>query len=182
MLPTQAIRKALAQTPHLKEFSTQAGFAQLVGRSESLIRAVEGKRVSMSAKLARELAPRFKVSEDWLMQEDVAETDIPVIDAEHIIETVVQNPAVTRIADLEGRVPVRVEPGKWFEPDPRKRIRQKMIRSVMIGMDDLFDACSDEELAVVTSELREWLYARLAMMAKSEEPTESQCPSTGSLR
>lgn len=173
MSPLRALRESLAQSSHHKEFATQAAFARLVGRSESLIRGIERKRVPVSRKLAKELASIFKVSVDWLMQDDVAETDIPVIDAEHIIESVVQSPAVTRIADLEGGVPVRVKPGKWFEPDPRKRIRQKMIRSVMIGMDDLFDTCSDEELAVVTSELREWLYARLAMMAKSQESSES---------
>jgi hypothetical protein len=43
----------------------------------------------------------------------------------------------------------------------------------MVGMDDLFTVCSDEELAVVTSELREWMYTRLAKMAKSKESSQS---------
>lgn len=181
MSPVRALRESLAQSSQHKELATQAAFARLVGRSESLIRGIERKRVPVSRKLAKELASIFKVSVDWLMQEDVSEADIPALDPEDVIEWAVQNPAVTRIIDIGEVPPVRVRPGKNFEPDPRKRIRQKMIRSVMIGMDDLFDACSDEELAVVTSELREWLYARLAMMAKSQEPTESQCPSTDSL-
>lgn len=169
MSPLRALRETLVQIPQLKVASTQAGFARLVGRSESLVRAVESGRVPISEKFARELAVRFGVSTRWLMKKEV--TEMPTIQSEMPNdEWPVGHTTSSDNSDISDDclVKIRTKLGKRYEPDPRRRIRKKMISSVLIGMDDLFSSCSDEELAAVTSEMREWIYSRLAKMASME--------------
>lgn len=77
MTPIRALRSFFEQQTELKPFSSQLGFGKLVGRSESLIRAVESGRVPMSPKLARVIKAKTGVSEDWLMKAEVTVDEIP---------------------------------------------------------------------------------------------------------
>lgn len=158
MSPLRALRESLAQLPNHIENATQAGFARLIGRSESLVRAVESGRVPMSEKLIRDLSLRFGVPADLLKKNEVTEADAPAIVG------AINNALIEK----------QVEPGKWIEPDPKRRLRRTLISSVSVAMDDLFSVCSNEELAVVTSELRELMYSRLAKMAEQEGALEAK--------
>lgn len=71
MRPIRVLRRFLQQHPETKEFSSQLGIAQLVDRSESLVRAIEGGRMEMSPKFARALSAMTGASKDWLLQPDV---------------------------------------------------------------------------------------------------------------
>lgn len=73
--PLRKLRRELAQSgvPHLKKFGTQKGFAELVGRSESLIRNVESGIIECSAGLAALISERTGVSRDWLLGKDPAD-------------------------------------------------------------------------------------------------------------
>jgi hypothetical protein len=176
MSPLRAIRESLRQIPQAKEFSSQAGFACLIRRSESLVRAIEGQRTKVSTKLAEELEAQFKVPAAWFMQDSVSKADTPNFDLGFLNDDGLMVDASTSrtsaIAGKEG-FEKRIKPGPWFEPDPRRRFRKKLIASVMIAMDDLFSACSDEELALVTSELRESMYSRLAEIAKAGDSRDT---------
>ena len=79
--PIKALRNFLDQDEELKPFSTQLGLARLIDRSESLIRAVEGKRgVQMSAKLARRISAMTGVSKKWLMADEAEGNEVPAVD------------------------------------------------------------------------------------------------------
>jgi hypothetical protein len=78
--PIKALRHFFEQDKDTKPLSTQFGLSQLVGRSESLIRAVESGRVSLSPKLARLLSMKTGASEAWLMKPDVDGKVIPSAD------------------------------------------------------------------------------------------------------
>jgi transcriptional regulator with XRE-family HTH domain len=176
MSPLRALREFMSQLEDHREFSTQAGFARLLGRSESLIRAVESGRVLLSGKLARELSARFGVPLDFLMKAQVDESEIRAIQSRKMDDQHPNwKPLTPEMADIldHGHKIARWKREHSTEPDVKNHLRIKLIRSVMVGMEDLFTACSDEELAVVTSELREWMYTRLAKMAKSKESSES---------
>lgn len=60
--------------------STQLGLAQLVDRSESLLRSVEAGRMEMSPKFARALSKMTGVDPDWLMKPSVDSSPIPSVD------------------------------------------------------------------------------------------------------
>lgn len=75
--PIRVLRRFLQQHPETKEFSSQLGIAQLVDRSESLVRAIEGGRMEMSPKFARALSAMTGVSKDWLMRPDVDPEVVP---------------------------------------------------------------------------------------------------------
>lgn len=68
MSPIQVLRSFLEKDQDLRSISTQAGFARLVGRSETLIRSVEKERAKLSRKLARKISELVGVDEAWLMQ------------------------------------------------------------------------------------------------------------------
>lgn len=68
MSPIQVLRSFLEKEPDLRSISTQAGFARLVGRSETLIRSIEKERAKLSRKLARKISELVGVDETWLMQ------------------------------------------------------------------------------------------------------------------
>jgi hypothetical protein len=79
--PIRALRNFLDQDEELKPFSTQLGLARLIDRSESLIRAVEGRRsVQMSAKLARRISAMTGVSKKWLMADEAEGNEVPAVD------------------------------------------------------------------------------------------------------
>lgn len=73
--PLRKLRRELAQSgvPHLKKFGTQKGFADLVGRSESLIRNVESGIIECSTSLAALISEKTGVSGDWLLGKDPAD-------------------------------------------------------------------------------------------------------------
>lgn len=176
MSPLRALRESLSQLPDQKENSTQAGFARLIGRSESLVRAVESGRVVLSGKLARELSARFGVPLDLLTKEQVDESETRALQPCKMDDQFPHwNPLTPEMAQMldHGHKEARWKREHSIEPYVKNQLRTRLIRSVMIGMEDLFTVCSDEELPVVTSELREWLYARLAKMANSKESNES---------
>lgn len=78
MTPTKALRIFFDQNEALQGFATQKGFAGLIGRSESMVRAMEGSRgVKMSPMLARRISALTGVSEEWLMAPEAAGIDIP---------------------------------------------------------------------------------------------------------
>lgn len=78
MTPTKALRIFFDQNEELRPFATQKGFADLIGRSESMIRAMEGSRaVKMSPTLARRISTLTGVSQEWLMAPDAGGIDIP---------------------------------------------------------------------------------------------------------
>jgi hypothetical protein len=61
------LRKHFAKSPELRKFSTQGGFAKLVGRSEGYIRNVENGVVPLSLKLAETVEEKTGVSVKWLL-------------------------------------------------------------------------------------------------------------------
>lgn len=77
MTPIKVLRNFLEQKKELRDSSTQFGLAQLVGRSESMIRAVESGRFPMSRKLAKLLSAITGASVEWLMLDDVDGKEIP---------------------------------------------------------------------------------------------------------
>lgn len=72
--PLRKLRRELAHSgaPHLKKVATQKGFAELVGRSESLIRNVESRIIECSTSLAALISEKTGVSSDWLLGSDPA--------------------------------------------------------------------------------------------------------------
>jgi hypothetical protein len=78
--PTKVLRHVFSEHVELRELSTQLGLAQLVDRSESLLRAVEAERMEMSPKFARALSKMTGVDPDWLMKSSVDASPIPSID------------------------------------------------------------------------------------------------------
>lgn len=62
------LRKRFANSRELRAFSTQGGFAQLVGRSEGYIRNVEKGVVPLSSKLAEVVEDKTGVSAKWLLR------------------------------------------------------------------------------------------------------------------
>lgn len=77
MSPLQLLRMFLQQDPTCRSASTQAGFAKLVGRSETMIRAIEKNRTPISRKLAKHISYLLGVDEDWLLQYPVTPGPIP---------------------------------------------------------------------------------------------------------
>ncbi len=75
--PIRALRQFLQQHPDTEEFSTQQGLAQLVDRSESLVRAIEGGRMEVSRKFAKALSEATGVSRDWLMLSEISSEEVP---------------------------------------------------------------------------------------------------------
>ena len=75
--PIKALRLFLQKHPDTEEFSSQLGLAQLVDRSESLVRAIEGGRMETSRKFAKELSSMTGVSKDWLLLPDVDSQEVP---------------------------------------------------------------------------------------------------------
>ncbi len=67
----------MQQHPDTEEFSTQLGLAQLVDRSESLVRAIEGGRMDVSRKFAKALSEATGVSKDWLLLPEVTSEEVP---------------------------------------------------------------------------------------------------------
>lgn len=78
--PIKALRKFLSKHPETREFASQAGLAQLIDRSESLVRAIEARRMRVSPKFAKALSVMTGVSKDWLLQDAVDSESVP---AEH---------------------------------------------------------------------------------------------------
>lgn len=72
------LRKHLSKSPELRVFSTQSGFAKLVGRSEGYIRNVENGVVPLSLKLAETVEEKTGVSAKWLLRPDDSVPDSPV--------------------------------------------------------------------------------------------------------
>jgi len=103
--PTRALRQFFESHPDLRHLATQLGLAMLVGRSESLLRAVESGRLKMSSKLARALSDKIGVSKEWLLEPTVTGTEIPAVDGRPLShETVIsrisaseQNPRLTAV-------------------------------------------------------------------------------------
>jgi transcriptional regulator with XRE-family HTH domain len=62
------LRKRFAKSPELRVYSTQGGFAKLVGRSEGYIRNVENGVVPLSLKLAEAVEEKTGVSAKWLLK------------------------------------------------------------------------------------------------------------------
>lgn len=90
MKPTQVLRLFFENHPELKHLSTQLGLAKLGDRSESLLRAVEGGRLNMSAKFARTLSDKTGVSKAWLLEKSVSGTEVPAVDGSPLrYETVI---------------------------------------------------------------------------------------------
>lgn len=177
MSPLRALRESLVQVPGLKEMSTQAGFARLIHRSESLVRAVESGRVPMSSRFARELSARFGVSSDWLEKKEVTEVEMPTIQLDMKNgQWGGRDTSSSAIADISDEVGIErlLKLGKWLKPDPKWRFRRMMILTLIDSMHDLFNACSDEELETNLRELREWTYSRLTKMVEMERAHEAQ--------
>lgn len=80
MKPTKALRLFFSKHLELRELSTQLGLAQLVDRSESLLRSVEAGRMEMSPKFARALSKMTGIDPDWLMKPSVDSSPIPSVD------------------------------------------------------------------------------------------------------
>lgn len=81
MHPIRRIREVLKRTPedlNLRRYSTAAGFAQLLGRSSSLIRNVECGITERWDLLAALIEKRTRVSKDWLLSNPG--TNDPVLD------------------------------------------------------------------------------------------------------
>jgi len=78
--PTQALRLFLKKHRDLRPHSSQLGFSNLVGRSESLVRAVEAGRLDMSARFAHEISEKIGVAREWLMEPSVTNPEIPAAD------------------------------------------------------------------------------------------------------
>lgn len=95
--PTKALRHFFSKHVELRELSTQLGLAQLVDRSESLLRAVEAERMEMSPKFARALSKMTGVDPDWLMKSSVAESPIPSVDGSPLRHEIV-------IARIKGEI------------------------------------------------------------------------------
>lgn len=67
------LRKFLSSHPDLQQFGTQRGFGEMIGRSETYIRALETK-CPMSKKVACEIQRRTDVDYKWLLGSDEDET------------------------------------------------------------------------------------------------------------
>jgi transcriptional regulator with XRE-family HTH domain len=72
------LRKHFAKSPELREFSTQGGFAKLVGRSEGYIRNVENGVVPLSIKLAETVEEKTGVAASWLIKPSGSYPSSPV--------------------------------------------------------------------------------------------------------
>ena len=77
--PVKRVRQAFAGFSHgdLSALSKPANFARWLGRSQSLLRNVENRIVPLSRNLARRIAERTGVSEDWLLSDPSADAGIP---------------------------------------------------------------------------------------------------------
>jgi hypothetical protein len=80
MSPLQVLRNFFERDDVLRPMSTQSGFANLIGRSEPLIRSVEKGRLEMSPKLAKRISFATGVSEGWLAGEADPAEPIPCRD------------------------------------------------------------------------------------------------------
>jgi hypothetical protein len=111
--PTKALRIFFDQNEDLRPFATQKGFADLIGRSESMIRAMEGSRgVKMSPTLARRISTLTGVSQEWLMAPEAAGIDIPSFEGQPLGH-------MTVIARINGQLDRNLKlVGKNFEGDP----------------------------------------------------------------
>jgi transcriptional regulator with XRE-family HTH domain len=75
--PFKILRKFLKGHPDLRQASTQAGFAELVGCSRSLIRAVEQGQAKITTKLAKQVQTVTGVSISWLSTPQAPDEPIP---------------------------------------------------------------------------------------------------------
>ena len=82
--PVRRIREALKKTPEqmgLRQYSTSAGFAKLLGCSSSLIRNVESGFTKKSHNLALLIQRKIGVSAEWLLSSP--EPESPILDSRH---------------------------------------------------------------------------------------------------
>ena len=74
--PFKLVRRFLRKHPEFKNSSTQQGFANLIDRSESLVRSVEIGRIKMSTKLAQHIENTLGVASTWLASHHYAKDPI----------------------------------------------------------------------------------------------------------
>ena len=193
MTPLCALRNYLVRFPQLKAMSTQAGLARCLGKSESLVRAVESGRVPMSENFARQLAALFQVPQEWLMKKELSadEETPPYYNARtgefYSFPLPNEYDLIAwreRLEDWLRKIespkdksfpnpPPRRDPPPLLDPpshpDPGTgrylMLRGKMIQNVLTGIHDHLASCPDEELRECLNELSEWTYSRLEKMA-----------------
>jgi hypothetical protein len=80
--PVKRVRQSLAgfSDGELNKLSKARNFARWIGRSESLLRNVENRVVPLSANLARRIAERTGVDQEWLLSDPPENTPIPAAD------------------------------------------------------------------------------------------------------
>jgi len=78
----RALRQFLGRDRRLEAISTQEGFARYIGRSQSLIRAVDSGQIQMSGKLAKLIATKTGASFSWLTKMEPGEGDDEILNAE----------------------------------------------------------------------------------------------------
>jgi transcriptional regulator with XRE-family HTH domain len=92
------LKEAASLEPEVAKFSTQRGFAKLVGCSLGLIRAVEQNETPISPRLASKISRRLGISANWLL--DPLTTSPPLLvgdveaDAISLIDRVSMNPSL----------------------------------------------------------------------------------------
>lgn len=129
MKPTKLLRHFLGGHPELQHLSTQRGLAQLVYRSESLLRAVEGGGVKLSLKFARAISDKTGVSREWLMEESVSGAEVPALDGSPLrYETV--------IARLKGGFDQDPQPSKLDPPMASEITAESSARVIDSPMDN----------------------------------------------
>lgn len=84
-LPTHPVKRVRLSLKgfsdgELNKLSKAKNFARWIGRSESLLRNVENRVVSLSANLARRIAGCTGVAEDWLLSDPPENDPIPAAD------------------------------------------------------------------------------------------------------
>ena len=75
--PFKILRKFLKEHPDLRQASTQAGFAEFVGCSRSLVRAVEQGQTKITTRLAKRIQAATGVPIAWLSTPQAPDQPIP---------------------------------------------------------------------------------------------------------
>lgn len=78
MSPIKRLRKFVAEHPELHMFGTQGGFGDLIGRSESYVRALESNG-KITDKIAKQIQDRTGVDFRWLLDPGDACSVIPAV-------------------------------------------------------------------------------------------------------
>lgn len=163
MSPVELLRHFFENDEILRPMATQAGFANLLNRSEVLIRTVEKGRLKVSGKLAKRISIMTGVPEDWL-QGTVEETDkIPSRDggdltAEKLKNTIIGQSLMPRFDSSENSPAVNSILNRTMIDHVMSIIREEVIA---------YSANPNPNQRDPTAELLEWMAKRIATRGNS---------------